>query len=265
MELRVPYLRPQQVRDRLAAAPVVYVPVGPIEWHGPHLPFGTDPLHSEGLSLAACQQTGGLVWPTVFFGTERERPAKMLESLGLDGDSYVVGMDFPNNTLPSAYCPEEIFALVMREVLTEVGRMGAKVAVVVNGHGAVNQLSTLDRLTTEFNNTTDLKILTRKPLETFEDTVAASAGHADAWETSLMMHMYPGVVELGALPPVGTPIRYIDFAMVDGPAFDGQGGPEHVLQNDPRTQSSAKAGKTSFEAELKQLVRGVREALGELK
>src|SRR5882724_4210528 len=92
-EIRFERLRPAQINAELARCPLVFVPIGPLEYHGPHMPVGTDPLVAARCALEACRQLGkGLVFPTIFWGTERERPPWMLESLGLDPRSWVVGM-----------------------------------------------------------------------------------------------------------------------------------------------------------------------------
>jgi creatinine amidohydrolase/Fe(II)-dependent formamide hydrolase-like protein len=192
----------------------------------------------------------------------------MLESLGFDRDAYIVGMDFPNNALPSAYCPEEIFALAVREVLREVRAIGARYAVLVNGHGAVNHLAVLNRLATEINHTTDLRVIfgRGKPAPKAPKALKAapsSGGHADEGETSLMMHLYGETVDLGQLPPADQPIRYSDYAIVDGPGFDGTGPADHVLQNDPRTKSSAQKGRAAFDVAVKRLVERVASAMAE--
>ena len=58
--------------------------------------------------------------PTLFMGTERERSPAKLESIGFRATDYVVGMDFPRNTLKSLYAREEVFALALREHLDVV-------------------------------------------------------------------------------------------------------------------------------------------------
>jgi len=35
-------LTPQEFRERLAQAPIAYLPLGTLEWHGEHLPLGAD-------------------------------------------------------------------------------------------------------------------------------------------------------------------------------------------------------------------------------
>ena len=260
METNIARLRPEQIIAQLKKRPVIYVPVAPLEWHGPHLPLGVDPINAERTAQAVCARTGGLVWPTLFWGTERERPPDVLKNLGFGPDQYIVGMDFPNNTLPSGYCREEIFAVVIRETLRLVRRMGARLAVVVNGHGAVNHNQVLQRLAAEIGHTTDLKVYVRIAFP-LADIKAGSIAHAGSDETSLMMHYDPDAVDLDRLPPRKTPIRYQDFAIVDGPGFDGKGRPDKVVADDPRTKASVQKGRKIFKTVVDEIAREVEALL----
>ena len=69
--VQLEYLRPGQIQEERARCPIVYLPVAPLEWHGPAMPFGTDPLMAQELARAAALRIGGVVMPTVFFGTEQ--------------------------------------------------------------------------------------------------------------------------------------------------------------------------------------------------
>ena len=123
--IEVQYLRPDQVvaaRDR--GAPI-FLPMGPIEWHGPHLPLGVDPLRARFAAIALAEQMDGIVMPTLFVGTERERSPEMLQNIGFEADEYIVGMDFPDNTLKSHYFREEVFAVVLRNQLELPGGTAA--------------------------------------------------------------------------------------------------------------------------------------------
>ncbi|MFM8319750.1 MAG: creatininase family protein, partial [Chloroflexota bacterium] len=74
MDLRqLAHLRPEEILAELSRCPVAYLPVGLIEWHGPHLPMGLDALNAENAARLAAGQTGGLLLPTLYCGTERER------------------------------------------------------------------------------------------------------------------------------------------------------------------------------------------------
>ena len=53
MELEVRYwmCRPEQAVVRRKQCPVVYIPIGALEWRGLHNPIGTDTLQAEGLAI----------------------------------------------------------------------------------------------------------------------------------------------------------------------------------------------------------------------
>jgi len=262
-EIRLSHLRPAEVRQRLAACPVMYLPLGPLEWHGPHMPLGTDPLNAENVSLGVCRRIGGIVWPTQFWGTERERSPKQLRALGFEEDQYVVGMDFPRNTLPSAYCPEEILALLLREDLRQIRTLGARLAVIVNGHGATNHGQVLERLAIEFNHATDLRVHVRMAMPQ-DDIDHGSIGHATDTETSLMIHLCPSTVDLKALPPLPTPLHFNEFAIVDGPGFDAKGSPDRIVLEDPRTGASPQKGQAVSKQTVEELVNEINRILKEI-
>ena len=250
-EVRFEMLRPAQLREELARCPLVFLPVAPLEYHGPHLPVGMDPLNAGLCAQEACQRLGkGVVMPTLYMGTERERPDWMLESLGFRKGDWVVGMDFPTATWKSHYYQEHLFGLVVASTVEMLISQGYKAIVIVNGHGAWNQLETLDRLAKHYSHTTDAAVVWKLAF-TLDVSEKNLAGHADIFETSLMMHfekeVYGGakLVDLSTLPPRSVPIHYPDFSVVDGPGFSEKPSPGRVVQTDPR-DATAEKGKKIF-------------------
>jgi len=63
-------LTPKEFRARLAAAPIAYLPLGTLEWHGEHLPLGADGIQSQGFFLRLAAQADGIVLPMLFVGPE---------------------------------------------------------------------------------------------------------------------------------------------------------------------------------------------------
>ena len=253
-ETRYEWLRPGQLRERQAQCPLVLFPLGPLEYHGPHLPLGTDPLSATFVAHECCRRLGkGVVLPTMFVGTERERDPDMLESLGFKRDDYVVGMDFPSRLWNSHYLPEEVFALIVAAETRCLIRQGYRYVFIVNGHGAFNHHAVLRRLCIELSNTTPAAV---DFAIGFPEKAAASGaiGHADHAETSLIMHYNPEAVDLGTLPPPDVPLKYTDFSIVNGSGFMGtsnSGGfvPAH---QDPRAAKPA-AGQAHFETTIAEL------------
>ncbi|MGA2378008.1 MAG: creatininase family protein [Spirochaetia bacterium] len=251
-EIRYEMMRPAQLRAELERAPLVFLPVAPLEYHGPHLPVGMDPINAAQCALGACRQLGkGVVMPTLFLGTERERPDWILESLGFHTGDWVVGMDFPTATWKSHYYQEHIFGLMVAATLEMLISQGYKAIVIVNGHGAWNQLETLDRLAKHYTHTAGAVVVWKLALP-HDVSEKNLAGHADLVETSLMLHYEKSVfngqkiVELSALPPRSVPIRYPDFSVVDVPGFSEKPSPGRIVQTDPR-DASAEKGKKAFE------------------
>src|SRR5215213_9580189 len=136
--VRFELLRPAEIIAERERFPVVFQPLGPLEWHGPALPYGTDPLHAEDVARRTAEAIGGVVMPTLYWGSERERNPQTLQQLGFKGDEWIVGMDFPANSMKSLYSMEDVFALVMRARIELLIAQGYKLIALVNGHGAAN-------------------------------------------------------------------------------------------------------------------------------
>jgi creatinine amidohydrolase len=269
-EIRIECLRPGQLNDERKRCPLVFVPIGPLEYHGPHLPVGMDAINATQCALAACRRLGkGVVHPTLYWGTERERPEWMLESLGFKRSDWIIGMDFPAAIWKSHYYQEHLFAQVVANVVEMLIEGEYKVIVLVNGHGAWNQLETLDRFAKHYSNSTDALVVWRLslPLDVSEKNLA---GHADLVETSMMLYYQKlaynsdSMVDLSQLPERSVPIHYPDFSIVDGAGFSENPSPGRVVQTDPRDAEMEK-GKKTFEDTVKLFVKIAEEALKQKK
>lgn len=257
---QIHYLRPQEVLAEIGRFPVVYWPLGLIEWHGPHLPLGVDAFNAEAVALRAAEAGGGLVMPPTYFGTERERSSEMLDWLGFAGDEWVIGMDFPANSLPSMYAYEDHFALVVRENLRMMANMGFKIIVAITGHAASNQIDTLERVAAEFDATGQVQVLVVLPFVANEEGIL-EVGHASRIETSVMLALQPETVQLEVLPPLPEPLKNTEWAIVDYPTFLGRPTKERTVSegDDPR-RATAESGQETLARATAQILEEVREA-----
>ncbi len=242
------FLLPDQVVSARDALGLIFLPLAPIEWHGPHMPMGTDPLLAEAFAQELACLFKAPYYPTLFVGTERERSADMLEAIGFDDDVSVEGMDFPSNTIKSGYFREEVFTLVVRETIRLLtDRMKFSHVVIINGHGAANQRDVLNRLSKETNADAGYERLIWFCPGLPRSVIAGSIAHAGAEECSLLLAHYPGSVDLNKLPSSGD-LKNVDYAIVDGETFDGSPSPGFVVrsQQDPRRHTDADWGKEIF-------------------
>lgn len=258
-------LRPDQILAEIARCPVVYWPVGPLEWHGPHLPVGTDALNAEAAARQAAEATGGLVFPAFYWGTERERSPQVLDWLGFGPAEWVVGMDFPGNSLPSLYASEEVFALLAREQLRLAAHWGFRLIVVVSGHGATNHLEVLKRLAAEHSAAGPAQVLVVLPFVTNAQGIM-EVGHASRIETALMMAQHPETVNLDGLPALPEPLYNADWAIVDYETFLGQPTLERTIhsQDDPRL-ATPEAGAETIRMAVAQIVAQVQVVLNKIQ
>ena len=255
-------LRPAEIIAERERFPVVLQPLGPLEWHGPHLPYGTDPLHAETVARRTAQEMGGVVMPTLYWGAERERTPDGLKQLGFTGDEWSVGMDFPANSMKSLYSMEDVFALVIRARVELLIQQGYKLIVLVNGHGAANHMATLGRLAKEYSALSPVRVLFTTAFDASPDG-SYNIGHADALETSLVMAIHPDSVDLTGLPSLPDPLRNIDWGIVDGETFAGDPTADYTLRPaaDPRRNSSAEQGEEALKSDVLRLKRQIEDAL----
>ena len=258
---RYELMRPQQIIEARARAPIAYVPIGPMEWHGPHLPVGMDMLHAYRMALEAARLTGGVVLPPLPLGTETYTDAERLRHRGFTGDERVHGMDYPGFTLPSLYTEESVMGVAVAEVIRVLKRQAFKVIVIVNGHGAPNHRATLQRIATEQSEPGRVAVLLTGY---FYDTNYRE--HAAIGETSFLLAYHPETVDLGALPALPEPLPYVAFGILDRPTIVGEPSPGFAVaaEWDPR-HATAGRGRRDVDGEARSIAAKATETLTGLR
>ncbi len=232
------FLLPSEIRAALASSPVVYLPLGTIEWHCEHLPVGLDALTAHGICLHAASRSGGLVYPPLHYGT--------------GGDHGL----YPWTVMMDAGA--EITAQLNR-TLTRLQDFGVKVAVLFSGHFADSQIEMIKDLAAAWN-------AAGNPMKTVAAAVNMAEkapiepDHAGVFETTLLYALWPDRVDLSKLP-----------AEVDRSDSPGDGwGPERhdhghplwgIVGPDPR-DFDPQAAAPLLDAVVSWLVKRTDEALG---
>jgi len=231
-EVRLERMLPQQIREEMDRLNLLYIPIAPLEFHGPHLPYGTDPLNAYALGLRAAQELGGLLHPTVYLGTEVPRPPEMVKAFGLPEETEVIGMDMPGLSLKSFYMPPEAFRESVRAIVETAIAVGFRRIVLLNGHGAFDQVRVLNELAHEMS-FDGIEVIYFIDFDTGNPDDLKAIGHAGQLEASMTMANEPDLVHLEELPPTG-PLCCREYAIVDTDTFLCNPAPGFVSRTDPR-------------------------------
>ena len=240
---------------------LVYLPVGSLEWHGPHMGMGVDTFNAYEVSKLAARKTGGVVVPPVYMGTEMRRSPEALKKIGFDGSENIVGMDFPKNSLKSLYWPQKIFEEIMVQYIEMLIDAGYRLIVIVNGHGADNQVEILMRLAKEYSETTQATVIYTFALP---EECGLPTGHAGLAETAVTSYLCPPCVELGKLPAKPQKLKNTDYAIVDSETFTDGPNEDFTVRYDPR-DATAGAGKKFVKKTAEIISAQVKEILNHLQ
>lgn len=124
-EVRLDRLRPAEIAAALERAPVAWIPLGALEFHGDHLPNGTDGLTGHALLVAAAERLGGVVlpWSYLTIGT-LALPWSFRYDPTLVADS-------------------------LRQTLRQLPAHGVQLAVIHTGHGPLDLIHLIKRVCVE--------------------------------------------------------------------------------------------------------------------
>ncbi len=263
-EVRYAYLRPAQIIAARDKSPIAYLPLGPMEWHAPHMPYGTDMLHAYTIALNLATEFEGVVLPPLPLGSETILSPDRLRDRGFEGDEKVIGMDFPGLALPSLYIEESAFGVIVHELVRGLKRQGFKLIVLVNGHGGKFHMIALDRIAAEESEPGQVAVIHGFPLDTSPNRKQLG-GHAEKGETSFMMAYYPETIDLGALPPLPKPLKNLELGILDGPTCIGQPTPDFTVREnqDPR-YATPEEGREELANAVRIISEKIRQALASL-
>ncbi|MCU1480235.1 MAG: hypothetical protein JWQ19_1021 [Subtercola sp.] len=199
-EIRAELLSLAELDAAIAASPIAYLPLGTLEFHGPHLPIGLDALNAQALCEAAARLTGGIVLPVVYQGT------------GGGHGAYPWTIMMPG--------PQAIVANLVA-TLTRLEDFGVRTAVVFTGHFADEQLAMVDDLAATWNGSASALRVVGTGVNRCPDA-PLPPDHAGAFEATLLYATSPELVHLDRLP-----------ALHAHPAVDPGDDPYGTHRHDP--------------------------------
>jgi len=229
--------------------PIILIPIGSTEQHGPHLPLSTDVILPETVATLVAERIGAIVAPPVAYGYKSQPKSgggsHFPGTISLDGATLVA---------------------VLRDIVNDFARHGARRIVLFDGH-MENQWFIVEAIDLALRDQRregvhDLKLVKLGYWEFINAATEAvlfpngllswALEHAAVMETSVMLHLRPDLVRKELIadhPPA-------DFPLYDVYPFDLNVIPPHGVLS-----SAISATPEKGKAVLAQIVPDIAAAL----
>lgn len=172
---------PYQFRQALQEGQICILPVGSLERHGEHIPYGCDAGIAEKVAVEAAKRIPAVVFPTYYFGQVHE--AAM----------HPGAVNFP----------AEMLTVHLKMLLDQIAYNGFKKILIINGHGGNRfYLQFLEKTLLDYKRKYCLyiadtdSVLNDEEREKLSKVYETQDGHAGETETSMCMAAMPGCVDL---------------------------------------------------------------------
>ncbi|MFD2612482.1 creatininase family protein [Paenibacillus gansuensis] len=169
---------PAEFRQAQAKLPVLFLPLGTVEWHGEHNALGLDSLKAHELLVRTARKAGGgVVHPPLYGGMGGlDKPATVIIEGEYDWDNVML------RPWIEKLCEEAV-------------RNGFKAIIIVTGHYGHNQQIVVREAAVRMTERLQVPVLGVP-----EYWLALDAGywgdHAGIGETSLLWHLHPDLVAM---------------------------------------------------------------------
>jgi creatinine amidohydrolase len=231
-------LRISEVKEIAARKPLILIPIGTIEWHSSHLPLGVDTLITEAVCMEISTGTGCVVAPTLACGISRNLKPE---------EGYFGTVDT---------IAEETLANLIAELLRGYAKMGFKQGVLMSGHFENEHYSAImsgiekssDVIQGYFMAPPEFCEQLIEDLGDVNLTWPYASDHAAEWETSMMLHYYPELVDMSNAPET------VELPM--------PGVPEYIRKRYPR-RASREYGQKLVDAIIPNGIQKINEMMAE--
>jgi creatinine amidohydrolase len=175
-----------EIREAIKLQPVVLLPFGAVEDHGPHLPLNTDNIIVEAICRETAQRSGGeiLIMPSVSYGLDEHH------------------MDFPG----TISIDMQTLIRFLSDVARSIAHHGFTHILIVNGHGS--NVSIADLAARQVVLETGMICGAVSPNAAIDPTLAeptfsqmrrsqpGGVAHAGEYETAMMLYLRPDLVQM---------------------------------------------------------------------
>lgn len=212
------------IRER----PLAWLPLGILEHHGEHLPWGLDGLKAHAVCLRLAERLGGVVLP-----------ACHLAGIHGDGDGDEAALRRQRASQGDLLYREQSFRVFLHETFDGLANLGFRVIIAYTGHYPTIQTRLLQEIAETFTASGAATVIP------FWEPLACGGGdHGGKWETSIYMALAPEAVRLDAIRE------------------DRTGRPGYYRGQDVRGQASAALGEQALVSIESDLAEAILRALG---
>jgi creatinine amidohydrolase len=213
MEKNVQYelLLPCEFEKLITELPLIYLPIGSLEYHSEHLALGNDAIKMHAICCEAARLGGGIVFPPIYYGIPF-----MVEY----GSKYQNKANLP--------VTEEFLTSVLNATLAGIEQIGFKIAILATGHTPDEESALVRTIAQAYPG--KMRVYGTDDMEWGADVNYNGGDHAAKWETSILWHVRPDLVDIYKLP------RDTSISL------------EGIYGEDPRLFASRELGKHAVEA-----------------
>lgn len=238
-------LTPGEFRKRMAEAPIAYLPLGTLEWHGEHMPLGADGIQPFEFFQELAAEVGGIVLPAMFLGPDKYEEIDGIDYYGKDLGNHpdLTEQQYDRQILTgSAYwIPDMLYIALIENLLKQLQRQGFEI-LVAHGHGPSTRQ--VIKYTAQWEAEFGIRIFHLWGSEN-DDWNGFMSDHGAMLETSVVMKYRPELVHLENL------------------SDDPEAWPVGVRGYDPRIYASAERGEEIVKIQKDRIVSKLKTALNQ--
>ena len=168
---------PVEFRTAFDKLPIVYMPLGTVEWHGEHNALGLDSLKAHALCVRAARISGGVVHPPLYGG--------------------MGGLDMPATVQiePELTWDNHLLRPWLEKLCSEFHHLGFKAIIMLTGHYGHNQQLVVRETAARMTERLQIPVLGTPEYWLAQD-IGYLGDHAGIGETSLLWYLHPDLVAI---------------------------------------------------------------------
>ncbi len=229
-------LLPHELSTAIANAPVAYLPLGTLEYHGPHLAIGNDALKAQAILERVCDRCGGVIVPTLYWG------------IGGGHKAYPT----------SIIVRDHLLGDLLDDIFAGLAANGFRTILALTGHYSGEQLAEVRAAAGRFRQAHPVVHLWALP--EYEAYPGEYRGdHAAKWETSILQYLQPELVDLSRL--AGADVTDAPAATRSLEEMDAPGPLHGILGENPAKTASPALGKETVDRIVETLSAWVQNTL----